>query len=1105
MTTSKTMAVALLASCLGLVVRAETPDFLAEMLRSDGAGYIDTGYKFKVSDYPKTKRIAMSFYCADWGRGTAPGPVITTTSPNLFGEGSFYLGYNGGNKGNVVFAGDNHYVRTTADVVGDNVISVDFIEGTYTWGSTSAEFTPQAADSSYACSVFCYRYKNERRNPSVIKLKTLQIYDQLTEGAGETPVHDFVPCFKDGKAALYDKVAEKILYPTSDGFALFGYDIAPALGHPLPINSVDSAPRNLTLVADSELVFDGKATLQPSGTVTLPAVGSAVVSLPRLSGCGRYVLIDGLPADYDLAAFRIGTLPEWCTGTLSKEGTKLVLTLSSDASSLPDALAETLTSDAHGYIDVGYKFKGADYPKTARIEFDFYTSNYGKGTVPGPTNETTIPALLGATGGVSFRYNGKNGQVLYKKTNDATYQYVRSGQNGEVSIVADRTTQTCRWNSITLENVGFYTADSSYPYYLFSRNLEGSADVRGVFDFKRLKFYEEDSAGGRTLACDLWPCVSEGRPAAYDAVAKSVRYPIDSTNGFAVAGVRWRLYSAGELSFVSGEVSLNGPDGAAGWIAVRDADGVVVARGTGTLAEFTMPEAATTVRWTEDASKGGSVSVDQDLFFNRLTLSAETDVSFVAGKSICLSDGLTLPVEGTVSVSVEELDAAGNYVLIDGVDAGTALSRFQMGELPDGFTGRLELHGTRLVMRVTGSDAVTAALPDALASVLRSDGKGYIDTGYKFKATTFPRTKRYELDFYTTTCGGKGETVPVFGESTFYARFNGGNKGQVMYADGNSSSFITGDNVKGDNCVKVDFVEQTGTWGATGLDNLVLPSADIGYSWYLFRYNKKGTATGEASILDFKDLKIYEQATAGAAESLAHDFVPCVKDGKVGLYDQVTADYTYPIGDTNGFTVVGMNWPTEMYSSIRQTFSRLTTTSWRPVKVSEFTSEGEYAFVADGSLVLASTADSLTVERYGANGSLVSSETAFDLPAGTFREVKLNDAVKAVVKVVGTVPAEPIVQDLGIVEVAGTTETLVRQTAKRRYEFLVTGDVTFTAKTGLCEAFADSYDAAGEQIGTTKVADSVAEGGSFIVEKGDAAKVIVRVTLTPPGLILFVR
>ena len=480
-------------------------------------------------------------------------------------------------------------------------------------------------------------------------------------------------------------------------------------------------------------------------------------------------------------------------------------------------------------------------------------------------------------------------------------------------------------------------------------------------------------------------------------------------------------------------------------------------------------------------------------------------MSFVAGKSIYLSDGLTLPVEGPVSVSVEELDAAGNYVLIDGVEAGTALSRFQLGELPDGFTGRLELHGTRLVVRVTGSDTVVAALPDALASVLRSDGEGYMDTGYKFKATTFPRTKRYELDFYSTTYGGKSKTVPVFGESKFYVRFNGGNKGEVMYADGTSSSFIKGADVYGDNCVKVDFVEQTGTWGATELDNLVLPSSDINYSWYLFRYNSKGTATGTASILDFKDLRIYEQATAGAAESLAHDFVPCVKDGKVGLYDQVTADYTYPIGDTNGFTVVGMKWPAETYSLIRQMFSRITTTSWRPVTIPAFAAEGEYAFVADGSLVLASAADSLTVERYGANGSIVSSETAFDLPAGTFREVKLNDAVKAVVKVVGTVPAEPIVQDLGIVEAAGTTETLVRQTAKRRYEFLVTGDVTFTAKTGLCEAFADSYDAAGELIGTTKVADSVVEGGSFVVEKGDAEKVIVRVTLTPPGLILFVR
>ena len=39
--------------------RAEAPDFLADAIENVGGGYFDTGYKFKMSDYPKTASVSV--------------------------------------------------------------------------------------------------------------------------------------------------------------------------------------------------------------------------------------------------------------------------------------------------------------------------------------------------------------------------------------------------------------------------------------------------------------------------------------------------------------------------------------------------------------------------------------------------------------------------------------------------------------------------------------------------------------------------------------------------------------------------------------------------------------------------------------------------------------------------------------------------------------------------------------------------------------------------------------------------------------------------------------------------------------------------------------
>ena len=59
----------LLASTLALGglcnAKAEVPDFLADTIGNAGGGYFDTGYKFKMSDYPKTTGVSVGITMPD--------------------------------------------------------------------------------------------------------------------------------------------------------------------------------------------------------------------------------------------------------------------------------------------------------------------------------------------------------------------------------------------------------------------------------------------------------------------------------------------------------------------------------------------------------------------------------------------------------------------------------------------------------------------------------------------------------------------------------------------------------------------------------------------------------------------------------------------------------------------------------------------------------------------------------------------------------------------------------------------------------------------------------------------------------------------------------
>ena len=149
MTTRKTMTVALLAGCLGLAVRAETPDFIADTLRSDGVGYIDLGYKLKGATYPKTAKIGLDYSTADCAFGTPPGPVTTATMPAVFGcdkqAASDFLGVRYSSKSLAYIYHPGGNVKVRSGLTGDVSLRFDFLAPSAYWGT--AEVTGFVMDA----------------------------------------------------------------------------------------------------------------------------------------------------------------------------------------------------------------------------------------------------------------------------------------------------------------------------------------------------------------------------------------------------------------------------------------------------------------------------------------------------------------------------------------------------------------------------------------------------------------------------------------------------------------------------------------------------------------------------------------------------------------------------------------------------------------------------------------------------------------------------------------------------------------------------------------------------------------------------------------------
>jgi len=980
---------------LALGAWAETPDFIAGAIHNVGGGYFDTGYKAKVVTYPQTTSISAS--------------IVTTKDTNNGGNAA-YFGYfrdnaldrlffrQSGNNAQVWFDGGNQGFGT---VNADTALSMsaDYVGLKFLFNGIERVWTTApTVDGTFGLHIFGYNRQGANKDNTKFKFSSLTIAERASAEAAASVAHEYVPCYHQGRPALYDRIAATIIYGSNDDFELFDYDIAIPAGRTLQVSTLCAVPRSLTLNAGAEYRFDGVTVLAPAATATMPASGKVKVSLSQSNGSVVYTLIENLPEDFSIDAFEIASMPIGTTGVLLKDGTTLKVRLAEVAGEYPEAMATSIQNDGVGYIDCGYKFQVA---KTARIELDFHTTDKAAGTAPGPTVSGGNRALWGYQYGddkLFFRYNGNSRQIWSPKC--AVEQTEQSA--GNMNFIADYQTSTVSWSGLS----GAFTPatrDSSFSYLLFARGRDGSYLEPSVYDLKAYRIYEQDENSVVSLVSDYRPARVNGVNGLYEVKTGAFVAPTGTTAEFALHGIKYRLRCNGELAYVAGEQNIASiEDNAAAWELIADADGSILAYGNGATASFAMPSAAATLKWKYNLSltDGESKSVVGTESFVNMSVSGAVTLNFDLMARLQLESGLQLDDDAAVVVNYSRIHGPGVYTLIANAGAAIDLGRFSLGSvLPVGLTGTLAKVGNDLVLKVSGSIAAEANLPERMLTYLRNDGDGYIDLGYAYHVSTYPHTARMELDYTTDNyagyqASGMGAVRALFGyqnKEKLIIRYSN-QAGQVWSAAG-GTDFNSMEN--GDLQVVVDYLTGKVTWGKNET-TISVPTADEWCTYLLFaRHN--GSEVKEKSLFDLRAFRIYEQTAAEAVPTKAYDYRPCIKNGRLALWERVKDTYKYL--DDGHYTAGAASYPEEIYgtSSVTQEFASAWTVSPRTVQVRQGDLDHRFTFIADGTLVQKCASGIFTIIRYAADGTELGRDELGAQSANAEIAIRLNGAVRAVV------------------------------------------------------------------------------------------------------------
>ena len=1118
-----TVAGVLSALALSCTCRAETPDFLADVLTSDGVGHVDVEYAYKAG---VTALVTCDFHIEGRGMGDRP-TGLRDVGRSIFGflhNSSRSISYfrfwgNGTSNSDYLQCWGNDYsiIKTqTLNASQDISLAIDYVAGKVAWdGETFSETLPApASDSPLTYWVFSV---NGNVAPTPFDLKSMKIYERVE--SANVAVRDLKPCFAQGRAALYDSVGEKVYYPTSKGFVLSGYDISLADGQALAVNAASCSPRTMTLSGGNALTFDGVHTLHSGTTVVLPQSGVTTVSLAKATGKGRYVLIDSLPSDFDLAAFRLGDVPTGFVGELSKDGANLILTISASGF-FPDAMAGILKGDASGHVDTEYMY---EYQKTSRVVFDFWSADRCRDGRSGNITRALFGFYQNGKAVSWWRFSGSESAEWDKLAYSCNAGLYSTNANkvvgnwlGDVRLVVDYANGKMSWDGgATMFDAPAPTVEATKTLWFFSINgLNNPAPV----DFKELRIYEQvGQAAEETLVHDFVPAVHEGCPVAYDRVDKVLKVP--TTSGFTARDLSYRLSVNGEVIYATGTVSVVAANASAvqGWMLTADSGRRIVARGSGSTATFDMPNEPATVRWVADAAvaAGAMLEIASDAGYSTLTLGNDATLSFAGDSCLYVATALVMPAGGSVNVSFGGANAPGCHVLVRGVADDLDLSGLTVASLPDGCCGALSRVGDALVLTVSRDPSGSSAI---VAQTLRGDGVGYVDTGYFYTYSGAVKTSKVVADFHsanrgmgTAEIGDDVKIRSVFG----YLNSSGEAGGSLSYvrfygtgADASDQIQMWGDSyasassvvsalpglMKGNQSFVIDYANSTASYfGGESARELATPTKTSPKSIWILNVN----GHNHPSAFDFRKMDIYE--TRSGSEVLAHRYVPALSgDDKAVAYDMVTKALILPTASALSVD----------FGTVRQEFFAVSTVSeGMPVGIPQFGVERTFTFVRDGSVTAKFGMSSMKLTRYDAAGEVLSEVLETSVAAGSTFAVALDGAASLVVTVAGPdYPSEKTVaQSFASVDVLGVAPSSFQKLRKHDCELAIPGPVTLTFNVDIAGIVADDYDEAGNLVGSSKVFGSARAGGSCDIAFGASAVRVLRISELGPGLRVIFR
>ena len=531
-----------------------------------------------------------------------------------------------------------------------------------------------------------------------------------------------------------------------------------------------------------------------------------------------------------------------------------------------DYLVSTLTSDGCGYVDTGYRYHRSEGLKTKRIVLKLFNSSNGyKDGVTGATCDWFGVFGNGNQRHSYFRFQSGSRKFVMYGGGDANVSSTSSCYgDAEISLDYFSTPSVVCSSSInglmtfSGESLAAPTEDATETFYLFGNHnysLTDQAWNPSYYQLKEFMIYETDDNGEtETLAHDFVPCCAEGRPALYDRITGDIRFP--STRDFVIPSTD---------------------------VTVFDGRTMKVAEGNCTPKTLTL--------------EGGATLVLSGLYSIRPT-----------------NAPVMLPESGVVTIRMAFEGMASGCVLIENLPDGWDVSKFNLeplsADLLKNNVFTLSKDGDRLVLR-----CVAKPHPPVFGTLL-SDGKGYIDTGYRYRRSSNPKTKRLTLKFYNQHNGARdgvtGDDRDFFGvyganaQKRSYLRFRNGSSRWVVYGGGDISVYSSGE-CYGTAAISIDYFSNPSVFGASSIsgemtfsgESLAAPTEDATETFYLFGNHNYSLEdkVWRPSCFELNAFQIHETSDEGETETLVHDFVPA-RDGvgRLGIFDCVTGDMRYPIG-----------------------------------------------------------------------------------------------------------------------------------------------------------------------------------------------------------------